>query len=53
MALLLLLVFFLTSCNTAEDLYPKSYGDWDGNYVYISNYRMKTTGEEFSVNRLY
>lgn len=49
MALLLLLVFFLTSCNTAEDLYPKSYGDWDGNYVYISNYRMKTTGEEFSV----
>lgn len=39
---------FLVSCYKAEDLYPKSYGEWEGLYIYKSNYRMRTDGKEVS-----
>ena len=29
-----------------SDIAPKSFGEWDGNYIYHGNMRAKTTGEE-------
>ena len=45
---LLLAICFLgmTSCQSLYDIAPKSYGEWDGNYIYCGNVRCKTTGEE-------
>jgi len=37
----------LFSCQKWEDVLPKSYGEWDGNYLYHGNGKCKTTGEDF------
>lgn len=39
------LFFGITSCRKISDIAPKSYGEWDGNYIYAGNIRCKTTGE--------
>lgn len=42
----LVLIFFLVGCQEEADFIPGSYGDWDSNYIYLGNHRIKTTGEE-------
>lgn len=34
------------ACEDVEDYIPKTYGEWDGNYLYGGNARVKTTGED-------
>ena len=36
----------LVGCQKIYNHKPKSYGEWDGNYIYSANYRSKTTGED-------
>ena len=36
-----------SACEKVEDYLPKSYGEWEGNYIYKGNGRSKTTGEEY------
>lgn len=36
----------LVGCQEIYNHKPKTYGEWDGNYIYSANYRSKTTGED-------
>ncbi len=40
------LAAFPFSACFAEDYVPKTWGEWDGNYIYCGNVKSKTTGEE-------
>ena len=37
---------FMTGCGELVDVAPKSYAEWDNNYIYRGNVRTKTTGED-------
>ncbi len=43
---LLFSMFLLTACKTFEETLPTSYGDWENNYIYKANYKMKTDGTD-------
>lgn len=40
---------FMTGCGELVDVAPKSYAEWDNNYIYRGNLRTKTTGEDEEV----
>lgn len=35
-----------SGCASLNEIAPKAYGEWDGNYIYRGNVRSKTTGED-------